>query len=274
MVKGVHLIKGKEPLLRRVVCEVRFRDGHLYLDHCGRLLKKLVNSSPEWILGNEATPGGAQAFQMASGSALAFSRHSTSLSMDYTTADETIEDTQVEQFAEVADDAFGLIFDELEVKEWSRIGYRESYHFSCESKAEAFRWLTELGLVTVSATLPGSFQGTPQAIELSFELEGTDCSYRIGLGGIERAAQVPIGDATLTVRPSLLPEKQKDVLKQKLKQQRQRQINAAFAALIDIDAYRENPVEVEPGSFIRECNTENLHRVRAAIPTTNNKKGK
>ena len=269
----VRLIKGKEPLLRRAVCEVRFRDGYLFLDQCGRLLKKLAESSPEWVVPNEATPTGANMFHLTTGCALTFSRQGASLDRNSTGVDEVIEPSDVEQFAKLAEDAFGLIFDELEVKEWSRIGYREQYYFACASKEEVEKWLSELGLLTVSPTLADSFTVRPGAIGLSLVLEGDDCSYRLALNGIERSAQVLMGETTLTVRSSALPENQRNVLKEKLKKQRQRQINVAFAAVLDIDAYRDDPAELDVGNFIRECTSNSLERFAAPFLRRTERKG-
>ena len=105
-------------------------------------------------------------------------------------------------------------------------------------------------------------------------LDGDDCSYRVALNAIERSAQVPIGETMLTIRSSALPENQQNVLKETLKKQRQRQINAAFAAVVDIDAYRMDPVELDIGNFIQDCTSHNLERFRSAIPAANGKKGK
>ena len=277
MAKGfttVHLIRGKEPLLRQMVCEVRFRDGHLYLDYTGRLLKKLIDSSPEWVLGPQPNPNGTVVFNLAEGIVLNFSMNGASLDLNKTATDEFIDQTEAQQFAQIADEILGLVFDELEAKEWSRIGFRELYYFPFDSKADTERWLQGLGIFSVSSTLAASFKGEFDAIGLSLVMEGEECSYRIALNGMERPAQVSMGDATLTVRSSGLHQKVDAALKKAIKKQRQRQINPAFAAVLDIDAYRKDPAELDVANFIQECSTNNLVRFRSAIPAANGKKGK
>ena len=277
MAKGfttVHLIKGKEPLLRQMVCEVRFRDGHLYLDHCGRLLKKLIHSAPEWVVAAEPNPKGTVLFNLAEGISLSFSMNGASLDLDKSGTDELIEPSEAQQFAQMADETLGVVFDEFEVKEWSRFGFRELYYFPCDSRADTESWLSELKILSVSPTLADSFGGNLDATGYSLVIEGEDCSYRIALNGVERPAQVPVGDATLTVRSSGLPEQQKTALNKALKKQRQQQINAAFAAVLDIDAYRNDPTELDVADFIKECISSNLERFRNAIPAANGKKGK
>ena len=270
----VHLINGKEPVLRQMVCEVRFRDGHLYLDHCGRLLKKLIHSSPEWVLGSQSNPNGTVVYNLAEGLVLTFSMNGVSLDLNKSGTDEFIEQNEAKQFAPMAEDALGLVFDEFEVKDWSRIGFRELYYFPAESKAETHKWLNDLGIFSASLNLAASFKGNFEEIGFSLAMEGEENSYRIALNGVERPAQVPIGDATLTVRSSGLHQKVDAALKKAIKKQRQKQINPAFAAVLDIDAYRNDPAELDVANFIQECNSNNLGRFRSAVVPANGKKGK
>jgi hypothetical protein len=273
--KTVRLLNGKEPLLRQIICEVRVQDGHLYLDHTGRLLKKLIQASPEWVLGPlDPNPKGTVAFHLVEGLTLSFSINGASLDLNRTATDEIIEENEAQQFAQRAEETLGLVFDELEVKEWARIGVREIYYFPCESKTDAEQWLEKLALCSVSTTLAESFNSKINAVGLTLVMDGEDCSYRIALNGAERPAQVPIGDNTLNIRSSGLAEKQSQALTTRLKQQRQRQIAPAFSVVLDIDAYRLNPVELEVGNFIQECIDNNLGRFRSSIPNANGKKGK
>lgn len=271
---GTTLLNGKEPLRRQMVCEVRFLDGHLYLDHCGRLLKKLVKSSPDWILGTDPNPQGTTVFHLVDGVTLSFSLNGASLDLNKTATDDVVDQSEAQQFAQLAEDTLGLVFDELEVKEWSRIGFREHYYFPCESKTDAEEWLRQLGICSVSTTLAESFNCKLDAVGFSAVMDGEECSYRIALNGVERPAQVSIGDTNLSIRPSRLPENQKAALVRTLKKQRQRQINSAFAVALDIDAYRTDPVELEVAQFIHEGTNHNLKRFRSAIPIANGKKGK
>jgi hypothetical protein len=67
----VNLLHGKEPILRHMTCEVRY-EGYLYLDHCGRLLKKLVGDGSEWIVAPNPTVQGTTAFNIVTGTSLVF----------------------------------------------------------------------------------------------------------------------------------------------------------------------------------------------------------
>src|SRR5712692_1808841 len=103
------LLQGKEPLLRRVVCEVRYEDGQLYLDRCGRLLKKLLKTAPEWVVTASPSPQGSAIYHIRAGTQLALSMHSTSLTLDTTATDEVIDTSEVHDFIEQVDSVFGLV---------------------------------------------------------------------------------------------------------------------------------------------------------------------
>jgi hypothetical protein len=269
----VKLLKGKEPFLRRMVCEVRFQDGQLYLDHTGRLLKKLVRD-PSWVISPDPTTTGTTVFHMIEGLQLSFSLHSVSLDLDRSNSDEVIQSEEAVRYVARAEETLGFVADELEVTEFSRLGFRQWYYFSFDNKEETEQWLRDLRLFSFSPNLAACFDAAPEAMGVSLILQGQACHYRLALNGIERSAQLPMGDTSLNVRASAVSPKQKAVLIQALKKRRQRQINSSFAAVLDIDAYRKEPKELELGQFLRDCLEGNLDRFRNALPKDDGKKGK
>jgi hypothetical protein len=270
----VEKIRGKEPMLRHVICEARYSDGQLYLDHCGRLLKKLLREMPDWVLTPEPTTRGTNLHNLLTGTRLVFALESASLSLDRSSTDEVIDAEEVTEFIRQLEDVVGLVLDELEVTEFTRVGYREYHHFAFDSKEEAEKWLQELGLVTVSAGLYEVFKATPEAIGVAIVLQGENCRYRIGLNGVERPAQIPAGDTILSVRASATHERQRQALLKALKQERQRQINSAFAVVLDVDAYLLNPAEPGVSAFAREQSEAILPLFKKALATQQPKKGK
>lgn len=265
------LLKGKEPLLRRVLCEVRFRDGQLYLDHTGRMLKKLV-CDPSWIVSPDPTPKGTTVFHIVEGLQLSFSIHSASLDFDRSSSDEVIDVEATSRFVARAEETMGFVADQLEVTEYERLGFRQWYYFSFDSKEETEEWLRDIGLFSFSPALTTSFEAAPEAMGVSFVMQGEDRHYRIGLNGIERSAQFPMGDTSLNIRASAIPENQKEVLRAVLKQKRKNQINSSFAAVLDIDTYRSEPKELDINEFLWDCLKGNLERVRSSLPRESSKK--
>jgi hypothetical protein len=141
---------------------------------------------------------------------------------------------------------------------------------------ESGKWLTDLGLVTLAPSFLTAFGGTsPESFGISVVFEGADARYRIQLHGVERSAQIPIsGGDLLAIRASAVPKNQKQALTEALKQKRQRQINSAFSAVLDIDAFLLEPDECDPRAFVERHANTNLQRFREAVAKDTGKKGK
>ena len=201
-----HPVNGKEPLLRRMVCEVRYRDGQLYLDHCGRLLKGLLKDGAEWMISPDPTPQGTSLYNIVAGTQLGFSVNAASLTLDKSSGDEVIDTQEAEEFCRQVESVLGFVLDELEASELSRVGYREFYYFSCESKEACAEWLQGLGLFTLTSGLHDSFKAQPEALGLTVILQGQDCRYRIGLNGTERWPRSRLGQRQSTFLPVPRPQ--------------------------------------------------------------------
>jgi hypothetical protein len=268
MPKGFKLIdkvQDREAMLRRIVCEVRYQDGQLYLDRCGRLLKTILSASPEWVVAPDPTPQGTTVYNIVTGTQLGVSINNASLSLDKSSTDELIDSDEKRDYLEQAESLLELIRDELEAKEYGRIGYRETFYFPFESKKESEQWLTDLGILTVNKRFYEAFQSNPDALGVAITMEAESCRYRIWLNGVERAAQIPVGDNLLTVRPDAATTRQKGAFAQAMKKKRHRQINSTFAVVLDIDAFLLDPPDVNLGDFIREHAANNLRAFQAAV---------
>src|SRR5262245_755871 len=108
-------IRGKEPMLRRILCEVRYSDGQLYLDRTGRLLKRLLADAPEWMFAPTPTPQGTSLYNVKAATNLGFGINSASLTLDKSSSDELIRQEEMQEFLREIDDVLGLVLDELEV---------------------------------------------------------------------------------------------------------------------------------------------------------------
>lgn len=265
-------VAGQEAMLRRIVCEVRYGDGQLYLDHCGRLLRHLRRGGPEWVIAPEPSPASTTLHNLNTNTQLRFGHEAASLQLDLSSSDVVIGPEETVAFQAQLGSALCVVLDELEVAEFTRIGYREYYHFPFETKEASEEWLRGIGLVTVHPGLEEAFKATHDALGVAIVLQGETCRYRIGINGIERAAQVSVGDTTLTVKPSATPASQRKVLLNVLKQTRHRQIASTFATVVDVDAFLLDPAEPDVLAFVSEQARELLPRFKAALPQTNKKK--
>jgi hypothetical protein len=267
-------VRGREPMLRRVVCELRYRDGQLYLDRTGRFLRQFLRDSPEWVIASEPNPQATNLFNIVSGARVSISSSSANLTLDRAASDELINPEELSGFHDQAEASLNRIIDEYEVKVFERLGYRECYYFPFDNKDESESWIRDLNLISVSPTLHQAFGGEPDSLGCTLVTQGTDCRYRIALNGIERSAEIPVGDTILTVRETGASKDQKKALLKAMKQKRQRQINAAFAVVLDIDAFLLEPEEFDLRSFLQDNARQNLGRFREALANIPPKKDK
>src|SRR5262249_34942830 len=120
-----------------------------------------------------------------------------------------------------------------------------------------------------------AFEGQPDATSFATVIEGEECRRRIALTGIEQAAQMPIGDSVINVQARKLRKNQRTAFIESMKKKRLRQINSAFAVVLDIDTFLENPDSVDIKGFIKRHSVENLRRFREAVsPEARGGKGK
>jgi hypothetical protein len=263
--RGVRLLKGKEPLLRQLIFELRYRHGFVYLDRCGKTLNRITREQPEWVIGNEVTPQGAPLYSMRNRCRFTFSSSKLDLTLDNTTADEPISEEERTEFVNSVGLFSAIIIDELGVNVFPRMGVRGLYYFAGQSKKESEDWLQSLQVFSVSPKLTSSFQAQLEAVGLSVVLTGQDCRFRIAFNGVETPAQLDMGGELLTVRASALPQDQRQVLLKQLSAQRRRTVNSGYAVVIDIDAYHEDPPSPDPREFADRQTAKFLDTLRTLL---------
>jgi hypothetical protein len=261
--RGVRLISGKEPLLRQLIFEVRYRGGFTYLDKCGRILNLISRDYPEWVIGNEITPQSAPLYSMVNGCRFNFSATRFDFNLDKTVGDPITD--EVQQFIDQVGTLSQVIINELALKDFIRMGVRGFYFFPCDSKDESEKWLRDLAIYTVSPRVTSAFGDQIEGGSFGVVVSGSECRYRIAANGVEISAQMNVGTEILSVRASTLKE---DRLKHLVKQrevERQLRINPGFAAVIDIDAFHEDPPSIDPRDFARRNLDTFLDKLRRAL---------
>ncbi len=172
-----------------------------------------------------------------------------------------MKDTDVTKFAEQVDSVGSVIVDQLGLEEFTRIGFRIWYLFPVRTMEDAERWLEELHLYSVSDDLVKSFGGEFEAMSVAIVLQGSDRKFRIAFNGVELQSQVDLGQGILNLRPRSLHKDQREVL---LKQERVKKLihdNPQFAAMIDIDAFQDEPELVQPKDFVLSSYQEFSNRL-------------
>jgi hypothetical protein len=258
-------IKGKPSILQKVVFELKYQYGFTYLDKCGRAINAIMREQPEWTVRDSISPTASSLVSMRNGCSFSFSAFNYNFALERPAGGDPLSDKDMAGFTQQVDLISSIVNDHLGLKEFTRIGFRVWYLFSCEDKEEAESWLSYLGLYMAQESLISAFGGKKEALGVTVVVSGSDRKYRIAFNAVERRAEIDLGEAILTVQASKLSRDQQRVLQEKEKVKSRMRANPKFPAMIDIDAFQDEPLLVEPRDFIKTSHEEITNRLMAAI---------
>lgn len=258
-------IKGKPSILQKVVFELKYQYGFTYLDKCGRTINAIMREQPEWTVRDSPGPRASSLVSMRNGCSFNFSSFNYNFSLERPVGGDPLSDKDMADFIEQVDLISSIVNDHLGLKEFTRIGFRAWHLFGCESKEEAESWLSNLGLYVMQEPLISAFGGEKEVLGVTIVVSGSDRKYRIAFNAVERQAEIDLGEAILTVQASKLSGGQRKFLLDQEKVKRRMRANPKYPAMIDIDAFQEEPLSVEPRDFIKTSHEEITKRLMAAI---------
>lgn len=261
-------IKGKNPVVQKLAYQLRYRRGYTYLDKCGRIVNMIQREYPEWVLQDEqVSPQNAPLISLRTSSVFSFSSVSLSLALEKPLGEELLTTEDIGEFVDQADKLTALVVDQLGIgqDQFTRIGFRPWYMFPCQSREDSERWLLDLGCYQIHDSFSKAFQGAIDSVGVAVVITGDDRCYRIGFNGAERQAQVDLGEGILTVRPRSLHEDQDKFLRQQLAARRRVRQAPEFVAIIDIDAYQENPQVLDVRHFLDSSWQVGYQYLQAAV---------
>ena len=259
-------IHGEQALLQRVVFELKYRFGFIYLDVCGHTVNTIQKTSPEWILRSDSpNPQAAPLVSLRNGSVLNFSSLKLDLSLEKPIGDGTLSDEDFKDFVEQTNETSAIIIDLLGLNDFSRIGFRAWYLFAKDSREQSEKWLLDLGLYSFSDFFKNKFAGDLESAGVSVVVAGTDAKYRIAFNGVERQAQFDFGQGLLNIPARSLNKGQREHLQKQMEVKKRMRQNPEFAIMIDIDCFVDDPEIIEPTDFIQK-NVEEYTRVLESIP--------
>src|SRR6266404_5664512 len=191
---GVRMLRGKEPQLRKLIYELRYEQGYLYLDRCGRILDRIGREKPEWMPAGEISPQQAPLFNIQNRIRFTFGAKKIDLLLDQMfPGSPLIDESARAEFARAAEDMSRLVVQELQLESFARIGVRSFFQFSMENETESQQWLAGLGLFAVSPKFLGAFHSKSAAADLTAVLVGEECRYRVEVSSIETVTQLDMG---------------------------------------------------------------------------------
>jgi hypothetical protein len=273
-------IKGSFPSAFRLAFELRYRFGFTYLDRCGRTINLIMRDHPEWILLNQLNPQNAPLVSTRNGCRFNFSAARLDLGLQKPMGEGSLSSEDFMVFQEQVEQLVPLIIDQLSLEDFSRIGCRIWYLFPFDQMRQAEAWLKDLGCFSVSERFSGAFDGTLEGVNFTVVLASLDRKFRIGFDTVERTVPIDLGDSVMAISTHQLPSELKEekgqprhqrtnprfeALLAKAKAKKLAAENAAYAAMIDVDASQDEPEVVRAGEFVRTTLDQALDRLRKAI---------
>jgi hypothetical protein len=248
-------LSGRDRLSHKFVFELRYDYGFTYLDRCGRIVNYILKTWPEWMLANTSpNPQNAPLLSIQNNCRFNFSARKLDFSVEQTIGEPSLSEEDRDSFIVQVDELTRFLIRELDLSEFSRIGFRTWYLVPARDEADAEQWLKDQEFFTISKGFLSLFpEGKQKAASIAVIVEADDRHYRVALNSIERTISLELGDNVLNIPAHSLPKNQRDHLIKQIKEKKRRQHNPQFAAMVDIDAYQEDPKIVEPASFLKSC---------------------
>lgn len=262
-------IAGKDPIVHKLVFELKYNYGFSYLDRCGRTVNSIMRERPDWILANPSpNPQNAPLVNTRNNCRFNFSALKLDFLVEQPLGKPALTSDDVTDFVEQVEDITAVVIESLALKEFTRMGFRVWYLFECKDTQDTEEWLESLGCYSVPPELSKSFGGTLQGTGFSALIQSEDRQFRISFNGAERSMPLNLGSQILNVPPHALHKDQKKHLLEQIKEKKRLAHNPRFAAMIDIDAYLEMPELIQPAEFVKSSYESGLNYLRDCVSRT------
>jgi hypothetical protein len=259
-------IANKTGYLQKIAFELRYRDGYVYLDRCGRTITDLLTEYPEWVVRDDGvSPQNAPLTSLVNGCVLNFSAKKLDLGIEKRAGGQKgLEEKDVAAFSKQAGGASELIIGALGIKDFERIGFRSWFLFPCKDLRESWSWLSSLKIFEVSQKFRDAISAELESCSLAFVFRGSR-SYRVAVTQVEQTAQMDLGQDILSIRASRLHKDQRQVLHEQMRVKERMLANPEFAVMVDIDVYEEDAHRPGAETFISEAYADLTARLKSGI---------
>ena len=257
-------IRDQRAKYHKLVFEVRYDRGFLYLDRCGATANRIMATDPAWVIrGENVSPQGAPLVHAVTGTQLNFGVYKYDFSVDQPVGQEAaLTQADVTAFITQVASIGPILHEELTLTTLRRKGFRVFYVFPFTSEDESHDWLRTLSAVTVSPTVSREFEAELEKQSHVLVLKSADRKFRISISPVERRETLDLGSDVLRTLPRSLPQGQREAVIAQARARNRILANAEFAVMIDVDVFIDDPIEVDAQAFL----TESLKLVETRLP--------
>jgi hypothetical protein len=229
-----------QPIIHRLVYELRYPHGFIYLDKCGKTLNELLSlndkSETEWSI-TKAAPDAASVNNNKKNMAFNFNANKIDMSQIMT---KTLPVLDIKDFAITVDKLSTIVFKNLNITEFSRIGFRVWNMIPCCSEEEAKEKIK--GLKFLKIELASEIGTSIEDLNVGIHVNRGDHDARIFIAGGKQ--KINFDEATIEMAQSIPHKRAKEqnkVLRDKLKAKHLLGYFPKDFLMIDIDYYVKDP---------------------------------
>lgn len=257
-------IFGQQANYHKLVYEVRYDHGFMYLDRCGTTSNRITQSFPDWIVSApNVNPQNAPFTHAIKGIKFNFGPLKYDFSLDQRINAETaLRREDIDDFVQEVESVSAIVHEELELSRFIREGFRVWYTFPTKSEAESLDWICKLRGISVQENLPRAFSGILESLSYIVVIKSHERKFRVTVNAVERTEQLDLGSETLRTLPRNLSKKQREHLLDQLRMKHRLLVTPQSAVMIDVDAYVDDPIEISAEDFI----PESLKQIEQSLP--------
>jgi hypothetical protein len=255
---------GRSANYHKLVFEVRYDQGFTYLDRCGATANRILATDPAWVIrGNNVNPQGAPLIHAVTGTQLTFNMYKYDFSLDQPLGREAaLTNADITAFVSQVTSISSILHEELSLTRFQRKGFRVWFVFPAESDEDSNDWIKRLGGVTVAPMVSERLDGELESQSHVLVIRRLDRKLRISVNPVERLETLDLGTDALRTLPRNLPRAQREAVLEQARARRRILASPEFAVMIDVDAFVDEPIEVDPGPFI----SESLQLMESRLP--------
>lgn len=261
---------ASDAVLHRLVFELRYNDGFVYLDRCGQTLNSLLREFPEWECA-KADPSSGQLVHRKTNRSFTFG--TAKLDLAQTQSPDVVTIGPPQEFGNLCDGLATIVTEELGLCSFSRIGVRAWHLLGAKTREEADNAILGLGFLNQDRMV-SAVGGKPTAGSFSLTLEREHAFWRVAVTSVE---QDVFTDPTALRRLARSRPRDQDrgqdrALRDKIRAERALKHVPPVAVLVDIDAYMEDP-PIPQDLSIREFVANEVDAMRTAAEAIAQQRG-